>query len=446
MHPELTQTPPPSETDAVSHIPERPGTHLSVLLSKLGETARQASLLFSAQTGSMLAGFGASLLQARFMEPAEVGRFAFCLSVVVVAGLGFEFGVSSAGARVLALARDQEGERSAVGGLLLITLGLSAAFAVFIVAAAGPIDLIFHKDVRWLLITTAPLAFFQPLQPLVEQSCQGLNQIRRLSIFQLTMAVIYVVLLAVLAVAGKLTAGAALASYLAGVAIAAIWALVQLRPSFKGATGFAKFAVRETRRYGLNLYVARMGGMASSRFADQLVIGFFRQETSLLGMYFIVQKFSNPIVMLARSLSMTRFRTFARGTRVSPRISRWNAAVLLFAATGLVFVGPPLVKLFFPKYGEAAWLLLPFSIAGLFAGLFQPYNIFLASQGRGRELRNIVLVVGIASLVALSLAVPRFGLAGAAWVAAAIMALDYGLHLYYYRLFRRSQAAATEQA
>jgi O-antigen/teichoic acid export membrane protein len=74
----------------------------------------------------------------------------------------------------------------------------------------------------------------------------------------------------------------------------------------------------------------------------------------------------------------------------------------------------------------------------LFVGLFQPYNSFLNAHGRGAELRNVVLVVGFATIAALLVTVPRFGIAGAAWTAAAAMALDYALLLHYYRKFKRT--------
>ena len=83
-------------------------------------------------------------------------------------------------------------------------------------------------------------------------------------------------------------------------------------------------------------------------------------------------------------------------------------------------------------------LLLPFALMSLFIGLLQPYNAFLASHGRGAEIRNIVVSIGVASLAALVVFVPRFGIAGAAWSGAAVMALDYLLHLYYYSKFRRT--------
>ncbi|MFY9556900.1 MAG: lipopolysaccharide biosynthesis protein [Blastocatellia bacterium] len=409
------------------------------------ETPRQAGMLFSAQTASLFAGFCASVIQARWMEPAEMGRFAFCLSIILITSLFFEVGISSAGARVLALARDRQNERQALGALVLMTFAISIAFALFIALAATPIDVIFGKDVRWLLVATAALAFFQPFQLFIEQSCQGLNQIRRLSLFQLLASGFYLLALIALVATQKLTAGTALGAYLGGTAAASLWTVIQMQPSFSGAASYIRLTLKETRGYGFNLYLARISGMASSR-SDQLAIAYFLPGTTLLGMYAIAQKFSNPIAMIGRSLGMTRFRAFARLTRVPARIVKWNTAALVAASIALVILGPIVLRFVFPKYGEAAPLLLPFALMNLFVGLFQPYNIFLASHGHGAELRNIVLIVGLATIAALAVTVPRFGIAGAAWTAAAAMALDYLLHLLYYRRFRRSLDAGTPQA
>jgi O-antigen/teichoic acid export membrane protein len=399
-------------------------------------------MLFSAQSASLFAGLCASIILGRWMEPGEMGRFAFCLSIIVVTSLIFEFGVSSAGARVLALASDRDSERQALGALVVMTLTISVAFSLFIAAAAKPIDLIFDKDVRWLFIATAALAFFQPFQLFIEQSCQGLNQIRRLSVFQLTMSGCNLFALIVLAATHRLTAGTALGAYLAGIGAASAWTLIQMQPSFPGASRYIKLTLKETRGYGFNLYLARISGMASSR-SDQLAIGYFLTGTAPLGMYAIAQKFSNPIAMMGRSLAITRFRAFARLTRVPARITRWNAVAVIAASIGLIVFGPIILRFVFPKYGEAAPLLIPFASMNLFVGLFQPYNIFLASHGRGAELRNIVLITGAGTIVALAFAVPRFGIAGAAWTGAGAMALDYLLHLLYYRRFRRILEEAT---
>jgi len=402
---------------------------------RLGQTTLQTSMLFSAQGGAMFFGLLASLILGRWMEPSEMGRFTFCLTVVVISSVFFEFGISSAGARVLALAKDIDSERQALGALVLMTGVISMLFAVFIAIAATPLDWFFQKDVRWLLVATAVLSVFQPFQLLIEQGCKGLNRIRQLSVFQVLMSGVYLVGLAVMAMMHRLTAGAALGAYLVGVGAAVIWTLVELRPSFTAVRHYVSLAIKETRTFGLNMYVARISGMASSR-SDQLAIAYFVTDPTPLGMYALVQKFSNPIAMLGASLATTQFRAFASLNSVPKKTVRWNAAILVATSVALVLLGPIALRLFFPKYAGASSLLLPFALTNLFVGLFQPYNSFLNAHGRGRELRNVVLIVGVATIAALVVTVPRFGIAGAAWTAAGAMALDYALLLYYHRKFK----------
>jgi O-antigen/teichoic acid export membrane protein len=394
-------------------------------------------MLFSAQTGAMLAGFVVSLIQARWMEPAEMGRFAFCIAVVIITSIFFEFGVFSAGARVLALERDTGAQRKALGALVLMTAAISLAFSLFIAAAAVPIEMFFNKDVRWLLMATAALAFFQPFQFFIEQACQGLNRIRLLSLFNLLMSGFYLLLLTGFALAHTLNAGVALGAYLAGIALATVWTIARLRPSFRGMSPYVRLTISEARGYGLNLYLARITGIISAR-SDQLVIAYFLAGTAPLGIYAIVQKFGNPIAMLGRSLAVTRFRAFASLARIPGRIIKWNAGLLIAASAALIVIGPLAIRIAFPKYIAGTHLLIPFALMNLFIGLYQPYNCFLASHGRGAEIRNVVFVVTIASVGGLILSVPRFGITGAAWTGAAAMALDYILHLHYYQKFRRT--------
>jgi O-antigen/teichoic acid export membrane protein len=414
------------------------GIYLNLLRK---ETPRQAGLLFSAQMGATFLALLAAATLWRWMDPAEFGRFAFCQTVIVISSLFFEFGVSAAGARVLALVADREGERRALGALLMMATISGAAFSVFVAAVATPIDLVFKTDVRWLLMAAASLAFVQPIQMFIEQSCQGLNQIRRLSLFQLTTSGLYLMILIGLAAAHSLTAGSALLAYLAGMGLASVWSIIRLRPRFDDTSQYIKLMLKETRSYGLNIYVARITGTASVR-VDNLIIAYFlgRVSTNLepLGLFANAQRLSAPIATLSRSIAVTRFRAFAKLASVPLRIKRWNTVVLIASSLALVTIGPIALRLFFPRYSEAAPLLTPFAVLNLFVGLFQPYNMFLASHGRGKELRNIAILVTIANITGLFLIVPRFGIAGAAWTGAAAMALDYLLHLNYYRSFKRT--------
>ncbi|MCI0487350.1 MAG: polysaccharide biosynthesis C-terminal domain-containing protein [Blastocatellia bacterium] len=428
-------------------IAASPRHRVPASLFRLGETPRQAGMLFSAHIGSMVTALAASLLLARELG-LEIGRFFFCQGFVVVAGLFFEFGIFSAGARVLALAEDRESERQALGALLALAAILGLAFSLFILAASVPVDYIFKQDVRWLLIGAAPFAFFHPFQLFIEQSCQGLNQIRRLSLFQLLMTGSYMLALIALALAHRLTAATALSAYLIGIGVASFWTLARLRPSFKNTSLYIRLTFKEVRGYGLNLYMARITGTAMTRL-DSLVIPYYlgRAGAGLdaFGLYGMAQRLSNPITTMSRSLAITRFRAFAKLSQVPGRINRWNIIVLLMAATGLLIVGPYVLKLLRPEFAGAVPLLLPFALYNIFTGLFQPYNMFLSSHGRGAELRNIAALVAIAGFTGLVLTVPYFGVTGAAWAGAVTMALDYLLHLYYYRRFMRTLKHAGER-
>jgi O-antigen/teichoic acid export membrane protein len=398
----------------------------------IGETLRQVSLLFSAQSGAMVVNLLISFVLLRWMEPEEMGRLAFSLSTIILAGLFFELGIFAAGSRVLALASDKEEEHRALGALTLMAAALGVALALFVALAALPISVIFHKDVRWLLLSVAALAFFQPFQLLIELSCQGLNRIRQLAIFQLLMTTVYLLALVALGVTHHLSAKTALLAYLSALGLAAATTLWQLKPRFHQVSHYIKLTLKEARHYGLNLYFARITGTASVRL-DSFVIAYFIAAAAPLGLYDRAQKLSNPISTLSRALAITRFRAFANLKRVPGRILKWNLIVLLVASVSLVVFGTLALKFLFPNYADAAPLLIPFAVYNFFAGLFQPYNTFLAARGHSAALRNIAIVVTIVSVVGLLIAVPRFGILGAAWAGAITMLLDYLLHLYYYR-------------
>src|SRR5262249_54096198 len=154
---------------------------------------------------------------------------------------------------------------------------------------------------------------------------------------------VYLGTLAALAAAHHLSAGLALAAYLSGIALATIWTLARLRPRFRGASAYLRTTLRQAREYGMNLYFARITGIASSR-ADQLVIAFFLIDSAPLGIYAIIQKFANPLTMLGRTVAVTRFRAFAQMKRIPTRITVWSTLILCTLAVGLIGIGPIVIR------------------------------------------------------------------------------------------------------
>lgn len=434
----------PIETGSQTAVYDgRGGSRWRSVFFKVGETPRQAGILFTAQMGSMVATFVSTLVQTRWMSPSEFGHYVFCITVIVIAGLIIELGIFPAGGRVLALLHDRKDQRNALGAIVLLSLLDGLLLAVALISFSGLLSKLFKLDVQDLLIVAGLTAIFLPLQRVVEEACQGLNEIRRLSQFQITMSVGQLVLFLALGVSHKLTATTAIIAYSAGIAIASIWTIGNLRPGFHSLNRFARKTLAETKSYGFNAYLGRITATTTTRL-DNLIVTYFLGAAPL-GIYFTAQKFSGPITTMSRSLAITSFRVFASLKSIPSRITRWNTIALVVSSAALALAGPVVLRLLFPpKYAAAATLLIPFALLNFFQGLFQPYNIFLAAHGRGAELRNTAVIFTIVSIVGLLVLTPRFGVDGAAWSGVIAMTINYLLNFVYYRnLKNRLEPPAT---
>jgi O-antigen/teichoic acid export membrane protein len=404
------------------------------------EAGWQTSLLYGAQLASMVLNFAFTVVIGRAMSQDDFGVFSFCVfSVVMFLGYLFEFGIFSAGARLLALAETPEDERRTLGALLLAGAGVGALFSLTIAVSGPLVDFGLarsgHGDTRvaGILLAIAPLAAAVPLQQLVEQACQGTNKIGALAALRLALPLSSISIIAAAHfIFGPISPAAAATAYLGGIFAAVVVVAIILRPSFAVRREDFTALRQAVREFGLNIYLSRVVSMMSTRL-DQIVIPVF-VGPKRFGAYKIAQQVSEPVSGLARAMATTRFKAFASRTEVSRYIERWNIALLSAASLGLASVGPWVLVIAFPgKFKNALQLLFPFALVALFAGLLQPYNVFLTARGEGRALRNIALAMGAANLVGLLVFVRRYGLLGAAWFAVASMAFNFVLHLYYYR-------------
>jgi O-antigen/teichoic acid export membrane protein len=431
----------------VTRSPSRLGTLLR------NDAGRQTVLLYGAQLLSMALNFGFTVIVGRAMTQEDFGVYSFCVaSVLLFLSYLFEFGVFSAGGRLLAIAPGREEERRLLGALCIAGLGIGALFSL-VIAASGPVVEVFldqsgHADasVTGTLLAAASLAAAIPLQQLAEQACQGTNRIGALAALRLALPIASISIVSALyAATGTLTPAPAICAYLGGNLVAACVVLAMLKPSFSLRRDDFDRIRAAVREYGFDLYAGRVVGMMSTRL-DQLLIPFFVGPRRW-GAYRIAQQVSEPVASVARTLATTRFKAFANAREVPVAFERWNMAIVGAAAAALAGVGWFVFEIVFPnKYRNALPLFVPFAFATFFAGLLQPYNMFLTAHGRGRSLRNISLALGVLNLAGLYAFTRRYGLAGAAWFAVAAMAFNFALHLYYYRKLLKELEKQTDAA
>jgi O-antigen/teichoic acid export membrane protein len=411
-----------------------PGTVRAGLATRIDvEAVRQAAVLYGAQLGSSVVGSVFYGLLARSVSRSDFDVVAL-VAVFILPNLGYvaDLGLFAAGARLVAVAESEREERELLGALLALALALSAAFAGAVSAAAPLAGMVYAAGVRDALLAVAPLAAAVPLGLYVEAACQATNRVGLLSAYRFGSSAASLAALGVLGALGPVTVVPALAASLGGTLAAAALACVALGPSFAGVGANARRLVTATREVGLPICAGRAVSLASARLDTVLVP--WLAGVANVGLYASAQRFTQPASSFARAVATTRFRAFAAADGPSAGAVRLNAMFLAAATAGLLVAGPTVYTLLYgAEYRDAVPFLLPFTVVALFEGLLQPYNVSLASRGRGRELRRIAVAMGVANLLGLTAAVSAFGLAGAAWWAAASSALHSGLSRYHCR-------------
>jgi O-antigen/teichoic acid export membrane protein len=395
-----------------------------------------AAALVLAQLGATALGALVYALLARSLTRPEFDDFAFCILLVVpsLASLA-DFGIFAAAARLLAVAKDRDEERSLAGALFVATLALCPIFGAVVAAAAVAAGALGIESGRDALFFAAPFAALIPLQQFAETCSLATNRVGALALQRLAVPVVTLsacgaaVLLGVASVR-SVTVAAVVGIVAPAIAVTAI----ALRPSFSGlAASIARIAAA-TREFGLEIYTGRVVGVAALRLNAVLVPSL--AGVANLGLFASAQKLATPLSSLARAATSTRFRDFANRPRLGASGLAWYAAIVAAAVALFAIAGPEIYLLLYGDAFEAGRLFVwPFAAAALFEGLMQPLNLFLAAHGCGRELRRIAVATSAVNAVGLFTIVPTFGLVGAAWWAAGAALMNLALHITAYREF-----------
>jgi O-antigen/teichoic acid export membrane protein len=396
---------------------------------------RQTSLLFSSDFLATLLAILTGILNTRVLGKAGYGDTAFVYAVLNISGLIFNFGIFNAGSRCLArVGANLQKEREIVGTLLLATFFLLIGYAALIFSFSFYLDAIFDSHVNQIFKYIFIFAAAYPLEQLLDQLCQGTNQIRRMAFFKIFPRAAYLIAAFGLIRFSELTLLRAILLNLGFIFLAATITLARFRPSFNHFQANLHEIIGETRSYGFHVYLGRISSLATYD-STKLLISYFGNNTTT-GFYNLAMLLTSPMIMLSRALSISLFKDFLPKRNVPEQVTKFNLGWLIFGSSFLMLFGRFIIRLLYgTEFLPAYPLLLILALATLFRGLIQPYNLFLGAKGCGRQLRNTAFILAAAILLCNLALIPFFGATGAALASLAALGLNYFVHLFYYRKF-----------
>jgi O-antigen/teichoic acid export membrane protein/SAM-dependent methyltransferase len=412
---------------------------MKAIVSALGrgaktKTGRQTLMLFGGQILAMAVGIITTPIMTRVLGPDEYGRYISVLAIVTFLATFFDFGFFVSGSRLLAKSDHRDGERRVFAGLLSIAVIEAFIFSAIIYGLSFWVDRWFQGSVGTILRIVAPLAGFVPLQFSVQEITRGSNRIEQqagLTVFPGLWMLIGVLMLTLKGNLGVLSV--TLLNF-SGLAAAFLMVILFFKPDFSKLKESLRDIYQETLSYGFPSYIGRVFSSASFS-TDRLFLSSFAVQASV-GFYSLATLMASPLVLLSQSFADSVFKRMAKQDRISPLVILINLAWLIPAALLLILLGPVLVRLLFSeRYLPVVPLLIPLAIAGIFQGLYQPYNHFLGAHGQGRAMRNAGLIVTIANLVLNFSLIKYFGAMGAAVASLGANVTYFVACVWYYKRY-----------
>ena len=197
--------------------------------------------------------------------------------------------------------------------------------------------------------------------------------------------------------------------------------------------------LREMARFGIHTFVMTISNQLLNQGAPVL-IGHFR-PAAFVGFYNLpVRLLQYTVELVGRIGIVTNTNAAELAARegseglseLAVYTNRYCLVIFMPLAILLWTHGPRLLAFWvgaeFASYSAA---VLPILVAGYLVGVVGQFSAGMLLQGLGKHQRyaRSLLVEALAALLLLVIAIPRWGLAGAAWVSASLMIVNRGLNV-----------------
>jgi O-antigen/teichoic acid export membrane protein len=315
-----------------------------------------------------------------------------------------------------------------------IELGaLVVAFGIFVFGASFLVDHLFHVHAAGALRTVAPLAFVHPFYFVAVQLSQGVDRLNLYSLATAAGQLLFVAVLAAAVAAGAhMTVDLAVVLRAAALGTGMVWLVVGLGPVVRGARRYIRPLLQQTRAYGFQVYVGRLLSIGTYNM-DVLMLAVLRDPRTV-GFYSLAGAYTALITLPSVGLSNALFGRLTREPRLE---RRWLGASWALGLTGAAvcwaLAEPVIGAVFGAGYRGAAHLVAPLALAAAVRGVTTFYNVYLAAQARGRDLRNAGLVLTASNLLFNFALIPPYGAAGAAWASLLALLANLAAHVVAYR-------------
>ncbi|HAN19212.1 MAG: hypothetical protein A2X13_09580 [Bacteroidetes bacterium GWC2_33_15] len=399
---------------------------------------KQIFFLYTSMVLGLVIGILISVVNTRYLGPQLYGDFKFILSIYTLSATFFTIGVFYSAARLI-IQKNHAGIKKRIIGLaILIGVIISIIYSAFIFGFSFFENRLFDNNLGYLIRLLAPFAFAFPLDQLSQNLLQGDNKIYDLAIYRLAQKIAYLALAYVYHILWGLTLNSALFIYFLSFMLTIIYAFIRLKPEYNLSKEIFSILKIENKNYGLQVYYGALFSLASAQ-VGAIVVGYFI-DTVNVGFYSLAITATLPLTLIPSTIGTTFFKDFSSMQRIPPRVFLYT--ILISIGTLLLFIAfikEIVLILYTDDFISVTPLAIIISIGSVFHGLGDFFNRFLSAHGKGKELRNSSIWIGVANILGFLILIKLVGVQGAA-ITKILSGLTYlGIMIYYYKKFRTNK-------
>ena len=373
-------------------------------------------------------GIAVSVINTRLLGPQQYGDLKFLQNLFAFVVQFLTLGIFVSGSRLLAQRKNAEIKNQLIGNLLILAAVISVALVIFLFVFSFFEEQIFHNELGRVIRIFSPLLFVFPFQLCIENIMQGDNRIYELSVFRLSPRILYFLSAISFNYFVPLSLTSALALQLVALAVTILIMTICFKAKFVNIKRNVSVIWRENKTYGFQVYIGVLAGVASAQLGG-LSIGYFIDNTNV-GFFSLALIIAMPLTMIPSALGTTFFKDFSNMNYIPQKVT----AVTIALSTGallffLLIVKRLVLLLYSAEYISVVPLVYIVSIGCVFHGFGDFINRFLGAHGKGRELRNGAIAVGISNITGYMVLVYAFGVKGAA-ITRSIAGLIYFSMMY----------------
>lgn len=397
---------------------------------------QQIATLYVSTLGGVLLGVLASIVNTRFLDPADYGDVRYVQNIINFVATFLIFGYFLSGARLMALSDDRQ-YVGRVKGMMIIILIL----ACIVLSIAMPINYFLHTDrsaVAMLFLVSMPVCFYPLLLNYIDQTAQGDNQIGHLAAARILPYLFYVPIgYFFYSHYGATPTKMVLLQWGIYSAIY-IGIIIATKPLFRGLKPIWIKLNEENRNYGIQLYIGSLV-MVSTNYLAGISLGYFNEDNSEVGFYTLALTVTTPLAALPTIVGTSYFKKFAKQPFIPKKVIVVTVGMTALTCVLFILLIHPIVEfLFSDRYATVATYASILSVGECIHGLGDMFNRYLCSHGQGVSVRNASISNGIFKVFGYTILVWLFNTNGALATTIICNLIYFGCLIHSYNQFTKS--------